>query len=130
MLAQTGITINEKNTAVVAPASAVYERNNRFTGSADGKLTITASKDAIPDSYAAFWGNAQGKLADYTSFPLIKAAGEVTTYTICLLYTSPLPEQSGGCQSPDPKHAGSAVEGSRFRHCLGLPERYARLLPL
>ena len=82
MLAQTGITINEKNTALVAPASAVYERNNRFTGSADGKLTITASKDAIPDSYAAFWGNAQGKLADYTSFPLIKAAGEVTTYTM------------------------------------------------
>ena len=82
VLAQTGITINEKNTALVAPASAVYERNNRFTGSADGKLTITASKDAIPDSYAAFWGNAQGKLADYTSFPLIKAAGEVTTYTM------------------------------------------------
>ena len=53
VLAQTGIIINEKNTALVAPASAVYERNNRFTGSADGKLTITASKDAIPDSYAA-----------------------------------------------------------------------------
>ena len=59
VLAQTGITINEKNTALVAPASAVYERNNRFTGSADGKLTITASKDAIPDSSAAFWGSSE-----------------------------------------------------------------------
>ncbi|MFR8331217.1 MAG: hypothetical protein ACLU9S_01695 [Oscillospiraceae bacterium] len=69
MLAQTGIIINEKNTALVAPASAVYERNNRFTGSADGKLTITASKDAIPDSYAAFWGMRRGSWRTIPRFP-------------------------------------------------------------
>ncbi len=80
VLAQTDIAIKEKSD--VAPASVVYEQNERFTGSADGKLIITAEKDAVPDSYAVFWGNAQGKLADYTSFPLIKATGEVTTYTM------------------------------------------------
>lgn len=73
------ITVSEKD--IAAPLSAVYEPAKSFKGSAEGKLTVKAEKNAALDAYAAFWGNADGKLGDYSSFS-IPSAGESTTYTI------------------------------------------------
>ncbi len=83
ILAQKDITIKvATNTETVpqAPAAVTYERANVFAGAADGKLIITAGEDTLPDSYVAYWANAEGPLANYTSFAPITCTGKVTEY--------------------------------------------------
>lgn len=83
ILAQVDITVKavaNTQTAPQAPTSVTYERANSFTGAADGKLIITAGEDTLPDSYVAYWANAEGPLANYTAFAPITCTGKVTEY--------------------------------------------------
>lgn len=83
VLASVDITVTEDPTAETvpeAPSQVVYVRTGAFAGAADGKLTITAGEGILPDSYIAYWGNAEGKLEDYTSFAPISCTGQVTEY--------------------------------------------------
>ena len=112
ILDQADITVTAGESGpVAAPASVSYNREEQFPGSAQGKLTITAGEGALPESYVAYWGNAQGRLADYTAFPSIPATGTVTEYAIAantliptgadriLVYASNAGNMSEGCAS-------------------------------
>lgn len=68
--------------APTAPASVVYNRTATAVGLADGTLTIKAGEGALPERYVAYWGNADGVLADYTAFAPIECKGETTDYTM------------------------------------------------
>ncbi len=83
VLAKVDITVKEDTsvqTVPQAPASVTYEMTKPFAGAADGKLTITAGEDALPESYCAYWANQDGPLASYTAFAPIECTGAVTEY--------------------------------------------------
>lgn len=83
VLAKVDITVKEDTTVQTvpeAPSKVTYDRTGTFVGVADGKLTITAGEETLPDSYKAYWGNKNGPLTDYTAFAPIKCTGAVTEY--------------------------------------------------
>ncbi|MGM9680848.1 MAG: metallophosphoesterase family protein [Eubacteriales bacterium] len=83
VLASVDITVYEDpaaQTVPEAPSNVTYERTGSFVGAADGKLTVTAGEGGLPDSYAVYWGNSDGKLENYTAFAPVFCTGQVTAY--------------------------------------------------
>ena len=63
------------------PISGKYEMKNTFKSSAEGKITLEANKEEIPEAYSAYWANKDGKLVEYENF-IIPAGQEITNYEI------------------------------------------------
>lgn len=83
VLSRVDITVIEDTTVPTvpeAPSEVTYDRTGTYAGAADGKLTIRAGEESLPDSYIAYWGNANGKLDGYTSFAPIECRGQLTEY--------------------------------------------------
>lgn len=74
----------ENNQVEIPEASfaATYGRTGSVDGYATGTVTITMpTEEAEGRRIVMYWGNEEGKLPGYTALPLLKAQGEVTTYT-------------------------------------------------
>lgn len=66
-----------------APSEVTYERTATETGYAKGSVKIKApGEGAQPDSYVIYWGNALGKLNNYSPLATIDYKGETTEYVI------------------------------------------------
>ncbi len=68
--------------AAQAPFTATYARTGNADGYATGTVTVTMpAEEADGRLIRMYWGDENGKLEGYTALPLLKAQGEVTTYT-------------------------------------------------
>ena len=67
------------STSIGAPNAVSYIRSTNVPYCADGRLTITHPTSGDYDSFVAYWGNANGKLADYTPLVTVEASDGETT---------------------------------------------------
>lgn len=62
-----------------APTDATYDINDPTSGMAAGKVTVTLPENHGATGVQAFWGNADGKLEDYTGLAVHKVSATATS---------------------------------------------------
>lgn len=84
VLAETHITVRtDPSGAPDAPSSASLKRTNTIPGFAEGTLTVRLSTEVEqPAGYVVYWGDANGKLSDFTPLSQFACKGFVTEYAV------------------------------------------------
>ena len=71
--------VEKKAEPAKAPIDATYDITDPKSGMAAGKVTVTLPADHGATGVQAFWGNADGKLEDYTGLAVQKVSATATS---------------------------------------------------